>query len=255
MTATERPADQEQTQAVLEVADLVVGYTDLNILHGVSLYVSAGEIVTIIGPNGAGKSTLAKTVFGLLTPRAGDIVFAGRSIGGLRPSLIVQQGLCYVPQERNVFPNLTVRENLEMGGYLLPPATVRARTQEMFEVFPDLLPKANNKAGTLSGGQRQMLAMGRALMLKPRLLVLDEPSAGLAPQMVTMVFAKVREINQRGCAILMVEQNARKALAMSDRGYVLDMGKNAINGAGKDLLEDPQVLELYLGEFHKAAER
>lgn len=236
---------------VLHVENVVVGYTDLDILKGVSIEVGSREIVVIIGPNGAGKSTLAKTIFGLLTPRTGDIRFEGKRLVSQPPSEIVRRGLCYVPQERNVFPNLTVRENLEMGGYLLAPREVKRRIDEILAIFPDLGPKAGDKAGTLSGGQRQMLAMGRAMMLGPRLMVLDEPSAGLSPLMVEMVFGKIREINEAGCAILMVEQNARKALAMAHRGYVLDMGTNAITGEGAALLNDPQVIKLYLGHLHK----
>lgn len=235
-------------ETVLLVKDVVAGYTDLDILQGVDVAVGQNEIVTIIGPNGAGKSTLAKTIFGLLTPRRGEIRFRGRSLVGKKPSEVVALGLCYVPQERNVFPTLSVTENLEVGGFLLREGVGR-RIREIFALFPDLAAKAQQKAGTLSGGQRQMLAMGRALMLNPQLLVLDEPSAGLAPQMVELVFSKIREINQRGCAILMVEQNARKALAMSHRGYVLDMGKNAITGTGHELLADPNVIKLYLGEL------
>ncbi len=247
------PAEESNHAPVLLVEDVVVGYTDLDILKGVSIKVGRDEIVVIIGPNGAGKSTLAKTICGLLVPRSGQIRFEGESLVQLPPSAIVQRGLCYVPQERNVFPNLTVKENLEMGGYLLSPALVKERIEEMLEIFPALRSKLEAKAGTLSGGQRQMLAMGRALMLKPRLLVLDEPSAGLSPQMVDMVFDKITEINRNGCAILMVEQNARKALAMCHRGYVLDMGRNAITNTGKALLEDPEVIRLYLGKLHKAS--
>lgn len=234
-------------EALLQARDLVVGYTDLDILHGVDLTVHRGEIVTIIGPNGAGKSTLAKTVVGLLRPRRGSILFDGHELAGLSPSQIVRYGISYVPQVRNVFPNLTVRENLEVGGYLLGRRAAPA-IQRIYEVFPDLAAKDREKAGTLSGGQRQMLAMGRALILDPKLLVLDEPSAGLSPKMVEHIFTKIQEVNQAGCTILMVEQNARRALAMSHRGYVLDMGRNAMEDTGEALLSDPRVIDLYLGQ-------
>ncbi|HLS89484.1 MAG TPA: ABC transporter ATP-binding protein [Sphingobacteriaceae bacterium] len=234
-------------EALLQARDLVVGYTDLNILHGVHLTVHRGEIVTIIGPNGAGKSTLAKTVVGLLRPRRGSILFDGNELAGMSPSQIVRYGISYVPQVRNVFPNLTVRENLEVGGYLLGRRAAQA-IQRIYEMFPDLAAKDRDKAGTLSGGQRQMLAMGRALILDPKLLVLDEPSAGLSPKMVEHIFTKIQEINAAGCTILMVEQNARRALAMSRRGYVLDMGRNAMEDTGENLLSDPRVIDLYLGQ-------
>jgi len=233
-------ADTYPTDAggkLLQVSQLRAGYGDADVLHGLDLSVTRGEMVVIVGPNGAGKSTLAKAIFGLINVRSGVISFAGHRIVGLKPSAIVQIGLCYVPQTRNVFANLSVHQNLEVGGYLL----------KRDDLFPDLWEKRRSRAGTLSGGQRQMLAMGRALMLRPRLLVLDEPSAGLSPRLVDVVFEKILEINGSGCSILMVEQNARKALAMSDRGYVLDMGKNAVTGSGSELLADPKVIDLYLG--------
>lgn len=239
-------------EALLQISGLRAGYHDLEILRGVDLTVPRGSIVTIIGPNGAGKSTLAKTIFGLVRPRGGDIVFDGRSLLGLKPSRVVERGICYVPQERNVFPNLSVRENLQLGGSLLRQGVER-RIRAMFDMFPVLEEKKGQKAGVLSGGQRQMLAMARALMLDPQMLVLDEPSAGLAPNVVDMVFDKIREINEAGCTILMVEQNARRALAMSHWGYVLDMGENAIDAAGVDLLSDPKVTELYLGAVAAAS--
>lgn len=234
----------------LEVRDLTVGYTALDVLQAVDLQVCRHEIVCIIGPNGAGKSTLARTVFGLLKPRRGRINFQDGNLVGLKPSEIVKRGLCYVPQERNVFANLTVRENLELGGFLLGRG-LRDAIARVLDLFPDLKERHGQRAGTLSGGQRQMLAMGRALMLEPCLLILDEPSAGLAPNMVATVFEKILEINAAGCAVLMVEQNARQALAMSHRGYVLDMGRNAMEGPGAALLEDPRVIRLYLGGLEK----
>lgn len=238
---------------LLAVKDLVVGYTDRDVIHGANLHVNRGEVVTVIGPNGAGKSTLAKAVVGLLKPRRGAVVFDGQVLAGLKPSAIVARGISYVPQVRNVFPNLTVGENLQVGGYLLGRRAARA-IQEVYDLFPILKEKEREKAGTLSGGQRQLLAMGRALILKPSLLVVDEPSAGLAPQMVDLVFGKISEINELGCSILMIEQKARRALQMSDRGYVLDMGRNAAEDTGPALLEDPRVVELYLGRLAGAGE-
>lgn len=239
-------------EPVLVVDHVVAGYVpDVDILHGVSLTVGPAEIVSIIGPNGAGKSTLAKTIFNLVTPREGDIIFDGQSLIDLKPSEIVQRGLCYVPQRQNVFPNLTIHENLEMGGYLLNEQ-LKSTIDEIYDLFPALEEKRRSKAGTLSGGQRQMLAMGRALMLNPQLIILDEPSAGLAPKLVDTVLEKVLEINERGCAILMVEQNARRALKMSDRGIVLDMGEKALEDSGEALLKDPKVIELYLGGLKQA---
>lgn len=241
-------------QPLLEVSNLVAGYVPgIDILKGVSLYVDQGEIVSIIGPNGAGKSTLARALFGLVTIRSGSICFDGQELRGLKPSEIVGLGISYVPQTRNVFPNLTVRENLEIGGSLLRSGVAEAM-ERVLDIFPDLRARTRQMAGTLSGGQRQMLAMGRALMLAPRLLVLDEPSAGLSPQMMDVVFAKVQDINRTGCAVLMVEQNARRALAMSHRGYVLDMGENAIEDTGPALLQNPRVIDLYLGQLGRADE-
>lgn len=248
-----RPEPQA-AEPILEISGLRAGYHDLEILRGVSLVVPRGRVVTIIGPNGAGKSTLAKAVFGLVRVRSGEIRFEGQSLLGLKPSQIVQRGLCYVPQTQNVFPNLTVLENLRLGGTLLREGVER-RLRAMYEMFPILWERRHQKAGFLSGGQRQMLAMARALMLEPRLLLLDEPSAGLAPNVVDQVFAKVVEINRAGCAILMVEQNARRALAMSDWGYVLDMGENALDGPGPRLLADPEVASLYLGGLGGAREK
>ncbi|MFS8571138.1 MAG: ABC transporter ATP-binding protein [Thermaerobacter sp.] len=234
---------------MLVMEDIVAGYVPgVDILQGVSLTVRQGELVSIIGPNGAGKSTLLKVLMGLLRPRRGSIRFQGRELVGLKPSAIVALGLSYVPQVRNVFPNLTVRENLEIAAAVAGPGAPQ-RIQRILDIFPDLRDKLRSKAGTLSGGQRQMLAMGRALILEPKLLVLDEPSAGLAPQMVNAVFQKIAEINEQGCTILMIEQNARRALEMSHRGYVLDMGRNAVDDTGRALLENPRVVELYLGKI------
>jgi ABC-type branched-subunit amino acid transport system ATPase component len=231
---------------VLETEELVAGYVpEVDILNGVSIQVAEGEIVTVIGPNGAGKSTLIKTVFGLLKPRRGRVVFRGDDLGGDKPHTITRKGLSYVPQLDNVFPSLTVEENLEMGS--LDRSTTGERIARMYDLFPRLGERRTQTAGTMSGGERQMVAMARALMPDPQVLLLDEPSAGLAPAFVDAIFQKVVEVNRQGVTIVMVEQNARRALAMSDRGYVLDVGKNRFEGAGKDLLDDPKVVELYLG--------
>ena len=199
----------------------------------------------MVGPNGAGKSTLIKTIFGLLAPRAGRVLLRGEDITGLEPHTIARRGMSYVPQLDNVFPSLTVEENLEIGS--LERSLTRERIGDMYELFPRLGERRAQAAGTMSGGERQMLAMARALMPEPHVLLLDEPSAGLAPAFVEAIFEKVREINEAGVTVVMVEQNARRALAMSDRGYVLDLGRNRFQGAGRDLLEDPKVAELYLG--------
>ncbi len=232
--------------ALLEVRGVTSGYGQMEVLHDISLEVGSGEIVSIIGPNGAGKSTAMKAVFGLLKPWQGEIVFDGKQIGGLSPDRIVQLGLCFVPQVENVFPNLTVDENLDMGGYLVR-GSLAARKQRIFDMFPRLAERRRQRAGKMSGGERQMVAMGRALMLEPRLLMLDEPSAGLAPLMVDVIFETIRTINDAGVAVLMVEQNARKSLELADRGYVLATGRNQLDGNGDELLDNPEVARLYLG--------
>ncbi len=232
--------------ALLVAEGLVAGYVpEVDVLEGVSFAVDEGEIVTVVGPNGAGKSTLIKAIFGLVRPRKGRVSLAGEDVTGLEPHSIARRGMSYVPQLDNVFPTLTVEENLEMGS--LDRSRTRARIGEMYELFPRLGERRRQPAGTMSGGERQMLAMARALMPEPGVLLLDEPSAGLAPAFVEATFAQVREINGAGVTVVMVEQNARRALAMSDRGYVLDLGRNRFQGAGRELLEDPKVAELYLG--------
>lgn len=232
---------------LLEVVDVYAGYVkDLDILQGINFKVNPGELVVVIGPNGAGKSTLAKTIFGLLSPHQGRICFQGENIAGLKSDRIVLRGMCYVPQISNVFPSLTVEENLEMGAFVrnVPLAPLK---NKIFETFPVLAKRRRQRAGTLSGGERQMLAMGRGLMLEPTLLLLDEPSAALSPILVSSVFEQIQQINQQGTAIVLVEQNAQKALAMADRGYVLDNGRDRIEGTGPELLNNPKVGELYLG--------
>ncbi|MBS3966956.1 MAG: ABC transporter ATP-binding protein [Truepera sp.] len=231
---------------MLTVDSVTTGYGEMEVLRNVSLTVGEGEIVSIIGPNGAGKSTAMKVVFGLLKPWQGTIRFQGEEIGGLLPDQIVRKGMCYVPQVDNVFPSLTVEENLEMGAFVLS-TPLKERKERVFALFPRLAERRRQRAGKMSGGERQMVAMGRALMLDPKLLLLDEPSAGLAPFLVDMIFERVTDINRMGVAILMVEQNARKSLAMAHRAYVLANGQNRIDGPGDTLLKDPEVGRLYLG--------
>ena len=231
---------------LLEADGVVAGYGETEILHGVSITVDEGEVVTIIGPNGCGKSTLMKAIVGLVRVRNGKVTFRDREISSSPPEAIVRTGLCYVPQTNNVFPSLSIRENLEMGAFVRRD-DFRGRIDAMFQVFPDLAVQPGRKAGSLSGGQRQMLAIARALMLDPTLLMLDEPSAGLSPAMMDNVFERVREINQTGVALLMVEQNARQALGMSHRGYVLVAGEKRLEDTGRDLLNNPEVTSLYLG--------
>lgn len=232
--------------SLLDVEALSAGYGDLQVLTDVDMAVEAGEYVTIVGPNGAGKSTVMKSVFGLTTRMGGQITFDGTPIGGMDPEEIIHEGIGYVPQTDNVFPPLSVRENLEMGAYILdelPEETL----EDVYERFPILRDRASQKAGTLSGGQRQMLAMGRALMLDPKLLLLDEPSAGLAPDLVDEMFERIDRIVESGTAVLMVEQNAKAALQHCDRGYVLVNGENRYMDTGEALLSDQQVREDFLG--------
>ncbi len=232
---------------VLETQGLVAGYSaELDILNGVSITVDAGEIVTVVGPNGAGKSTLMKSIIGLVAPRKGRVLLRGAEITGRRPHEIVRLGLGYVPQRENVFENMTVFENLELGAMGRSRAEVASRIEELLRLFPRLGERRKQLVGTMSGGERQMVAMARALMPKPGILLLDEPSAGLAPMFVQAMFEQVAEINAAGVSILMVEQNARAALALSHRGYVLDLGRNAFEGPGRQLLDDPRLAELYL---------
>ncbi|OKY79070.1 MAG: ABC-type branched-chain amino acid transport system, ATPase component [Candidatus Methanohalarchaeum thermophilum] len=231
---------------VLEAKNLVAGYTDLDILNGVSIELKEDEIVSIIGPNGAGKSTLLKSIFGILKPRKGKVIFKNEDITGLKPNKIVKKGMSYVPQDKNTFPSLSVRENLEMGAFIKEDGT-KEKINEILTKFPDLKEKENQKVSKLSGGQRQMVAMGRAMMLDPDALLLDEPSAGLAPNLVDEVFQKIEKINKTGTPILVVEQNARKILSISERGYVLEMGENRLEGKGKELLNNEEVEKLYLG--------
>ncbi|MCS4505502.1 High-affinity branched-chain amino acid transport ATP-binding protein LivF [wastewater metagenome] len=232
---------------LLKAEGVTAGYGDTEILRDVHLEVGEGEIVSLIGPNGAGKSTLMKTVFGLVHPRQGSIRFRDTEIAGRSPYDIVKEGMCYVPQVANVFVQLTVEENLEMGGYLLEERELAGRKEQVYELFPKLRERRRQRAGKMSGGERQMVAIGSALMLEPALLLLDEPSAGLSPKLVDEIFENIRRINATGLAVLMVEQNARKSLEMAERGYVLAGGQNRVEGSGAELLNDPDVARLYLG--------
>jgi branched-chain amino acid transport system ATP-binding protein len=233
--------------SILKVEDIYSGYGETEILHGVSVEVAPREIATIIGPNGSGKSTLMKTIFGLLTPTKGRVTLEAEEITGLRPDRIVRKGMCYVPQSDNVFPSLTVLENLEMGAFIRDD-DYSDSLEEVFARFPLLEERKSQRGGSLSGGEQQMLAMGKALMLNPKVLLLDEPSAGLAPKMVGEILQKIAEIKESGVAILMVEQNAKEGLKLSDRGYVLAMGKKRFEDEGQALLNNPDVGRLYLGD-------
>jgi len=218
----------------------------MEVLHEVSVELDTGEIVTIIGPNGAGKSTLMKTIFGLLKPTGGKILFDGKNITGLPPDRIVRLGMAYVPQVENVFPSLTAQENLEMGAFILT-GNFSDRIDDIYGLFPLLKERKRQRAGKMSGGERQMVAMGRALMLNPKLILLDEPSAALAPNLAAMIFDRITAINQTGVAILIVEQNAKESLKLSDRGYVLASGRKRFEDTGKNLLTNEEIGELYLG--------
>jgi ABC-type branched-subunit amino acid transport system ATPase component len=232
---------------MLSLEAVTAGYTDEDIIRDISLHIDKGEIVTIIGPNGCGKSTIMKTVFGLIKLRGGKINFKDHDITGKKPDELVRLGLAYVPQERNIFPSLTVKENLEIGAALMGERT-KERLEFILELFPDLARRLGQKAGTMSGGEQKMLAVGRAMVTQPSFILLDEPSAALSPKVMGQLFAEIKAINERGVTILMVEQNARRALAISDRGYVLENGRNRFQGPARSLLDNPEVCRLYLGK-------
>jgi ABC-type branched-subunit amino acid transport system ATPase component len=233
---------------LLRVEVLVAGYGKMPILQGVSLLVSHGELVSVIGPNGAGKSTVFKTIVGFLRPTEGRVIFDGKEIMGLRPDQVLRRGLAYVPQGRIVFPQMTVLENLEMGAYIEPDANrIRQALEQVYALFPILAERRQQKAGTLSGGEQQMVAIGRALMTRPKLILLDEPSLGLAPRFVSVIFDKLVEMKRAGYTLMVVEQNAARALAVADRAYALELGQNRFEGSGQELLADPEVKRLYLG--------
>ncbi|MFB0533798.1 MAG: ABC transporter ATP-binding protein [Anaerolineae bacterium] len=233
--------------AILESRDLVAGYGKSQVLHRVSMEVRAGEIVTMVGANGAGKSTVLRSIFGLTDIRSGVVRFKGQDITGARPHHIVAMGLAFVPQERSIFPSLTVYENLEMGGYTMSGDKVLENIEKVFQHFPRLKERYQQKAGTLSGGERQMLGIARGLMIEPELLMLDEPSLGLAPKIVETVFEQIELIHESGTTIFLVEQNARRALSIADRAYVLELGQIRHQGTGQELLSDPEVQRAYLG--------
>lgn len=241
-------ASPAATDTVIEIAGLDAGYGNIQILHDVSMSVERGKIVAIIGPNGAGKSTVLKSILGLLKPMKGHIRFRDRDITGTPPHRVIEMGIGYVPQGRIVFPDMTVRENLEMGGFTCREVKVfEDNLDRCFDLFPVLRDRRRQNAGTLSGGQQQMLAIGRAIMADPDMVILDEPSLGLAPKFVDTVFDALGAMRAQGLTLLMVEQNAAKALSMSDYGYVLEVGRNRFEGPGRELLADEAVRRMYLG--------
>ena len=238
--------------AVLRADELIAGYLPgVNILNGADLYCQPGELVGIIGPNGAGKSTLLKALFGLVKIGSGTVKLNDRDVTNERADVLVSAGIGFVPQSNNVFPSLTIEENLQMGSYQ-KPNSFKERFDFVAGLFPALRDRRSQRAGSLSGGERQMVAMGRALMMEPSVLLLDEPSAGLSPVMQDEVFVQTRRINRAGVSVVMVEQNAARCLQICDRAYVLDQGRNAYTGTGSDLAKDPKVIELYLGTLAKA---
>jgi branched-chain amino acid transport system ATP-binding protein len=259
-TSTASPGDAEARKihldhadgAVMRADDLIAGYVPgVNILNGADLYCQPGELVGIIGPNGAGKSTLLKALFGLVTVGSGTIQLNGKDVTNERADVLVSSGIGFVPQTNNVFPSLTIEENLQMGCYQKPDV-FKERFDFVAGLFPALRDRRSQRAGSLSGGERQMVAMGRALMMEPSVLLLDEPSAGLSPVLQDEVFVQTRRINRAGVSVVMVEQNAARCLQICDRAYVLDQGRNAYTGTGSDLAKDPKVIELYLGTLAKA---
>lgn len=231
---------------ILKAEGITAGYTKVDILHKVNIRIKSEEIISVIGPNGAGKSTLLKTIFGILNPREGNVTLKNEDITGLKPDKIARKGISYVPQVDNIFPSMTIQENLEMGAFIRND-DYSQRLDEIYDLFPILKERRKQKAGQLSGGQRQMVAMGRALMVDPQVLLLDEPSAGLSPILVFDIFEKIIEINETGVSIIIVEQNAREALKMANHGYVLAMGKNVLDDKGDALLANKEVGRLYLG--------
>jgi ABC-type branched-subunit amino acid transport system ATPase component len=232
---------------LLKVSNIFSGYGSTEILHGVSMDVGQDEIVTIIGPNGAGKSTLFKTIMGYLIPSAGSIVFSGEEVTTLEPNRKVERGIAYVPQLENIFPSLTIEENLEMGGYIKDTKAVKREIEHAYSIFPILKEKRNKRGYTLSGGERQMLGMARALMTNPKLVLLDEPSAGLAPKVTEAVFDQIINLHKEGVAIIIIEQDAYRSLGISQRGYVLAMGQNQFDDSADKILNNEQIREAYLG--------
>ena len=246
--ASQARSQGREEEKLLEVRGIYAGYGKFDVLRGVSLHVKPGEIVSIIGPNGAGKSTLFKTITGFLKPREGQVFFAGQEITGVRPDLLGRKGLSYIPQGRSLFPEMTVKENLELGAFIeRDRRKVSQALEEVYARYPRLWERRGQLAGNLSGGEQQMLVMGRALMLRPKLVLLDEPSLGLAPKLVTLIFEQIQQLNDWRMTLILIEQNARRALEAAHRGYVLDLGQNRFQGTGLELLNDPQVKQLYLG--------
>ncbi|MFT4156493.1 MAG: ABC transporter ATP-binding protein [Microbacterium sp.] len=244
---TQAPRETPTADNVVFLDNVVAGYLPgVNILNGATLTAAKGELIGIIGPNGAGKSTMLKAIFGQVKIRSGRVVLNGEDITGLRANKLVAKGVGFVPQTNNVFPSLTIAENLQMGGYQ-DQKNYASRVDFVTSIFPDLAKRLQQRAGSLSGGERQMVAMGRALMMNPHVLLLDEPSAGLSPSRQDEAFLRVSEINKAGVTTIMVEQNARRCLQICDRGYVLDQGRDAYTGTGRELLNDPKVIGLYLG--------
>ncbi len=233
--------------ALLTVNDIHVYYGSIHAVKGVSFEVNEGEVVTLIGANGAGKSTVLNTISGLLTPKSGSITFDGQNLHGVAPHKVISHGLAQVPEGRRVFLQMTVEENLEMGAYTRPNSEIAPSIADVYQRFPRLKERRTQVAGTLSGGEQQMLAMGRALMSKPKLLMLDEPSMGLAPILVEQIFDIIKELHKAGTTILLVEQNAQAALSVADRGYVLETGKIVTSGTGQELLASPEIKKAYLG--------
>ena len=233
---------------MLKVSDLHVYYGSIHAVKGVSFEVHEGEVVTLIGANGAGKSTILNTVSGLLHPRSGSILFHEKNLHGVPAHKLVGMGLAQVPEGRHVFLQMTVQENLEMGAFSQPSSGIEADLESVYQRFPRLLERRKQIAGTLSGGEQQMLAVGRALMSRPKLMMMDEPSLGLAPLIVRDIFQIIREINKQGVTILLIEQNANMALHTADRGYVMETGEIILEGAGRELLENPVIREAYLGK-------
>ena len=239
---------QSEPGAMLEVRDLHVSYGAIEAIKGISLTVEEGQVVTLIGANGAGKTTTLRTLSGLLRPTKGEVVFEGQRIDRVPAHQVVSRGIAHAPEGRRIFPLMTVEDNLELGAYSRKGAAVKPDVDEVFRRFPRLEERRTQKAGTLSGGEQQMLAIGRALMSRPRLLMLDEPSMGLSPKMIQLIFETIAELKASGTTILLVEQNASAALALADVGYVLETGRVVLQGAGKDLLKDEKVRKAYLGE-------
>jgi len=231
--------------SILRVENVVSGYGSMTVLHELSLEVEEGEIVTLLGPNGAGKTTVLRTIFGILSPKEGKVLYKGEDITGHQPERVAHTGMCYVPQEENIFSSMTVQENLEMGAFIRKD-DIRPRMEEVFELFPDLTDRRKSRAGDLSGGMRQMLAIGRALMLNPEMLLLDEPSTGLAPFLVEQTFEKIKTLNKQGVAVFLVEQNAQ-ALSCADRAYILEGGEKKAEGTAQELMNDEEIGKHYLG--------